>query len=159
MASIESLIPHRPPFLFVDEIIGEAEGRLTTRRRVRPEEDFFKGHYPGNPIMPGVLICEAVFQSGCALLVKQLAAPGEGLGGRTPVLTRITEVKFKNIVRPGDELIIDVQLKDRMGLFLFMSGAVRTADGRRVLTVDFGVALVEPPPEGAGAAPNSLTPP
>jgi 3-hydroxyacyl-[acyl-carrier-protein] dehydratase len=152
MASIESLIPHRPPFLFVDEIIDEAEGRLTTRRRVRPEEDFFQGHYPGNPIMPGVLICEAVF------LVKQLAAPGEGLGGLTPVLTRITEVKFKNIVRPGDELIIDVQLKDRMGHFMFMSGAVRTADGRRVLTVHFGVALVEPPAAGPGAAPAAPTP-
>jgi 3-hydroxyacyl-[acyl-carrier-protein] dehydratase len=153
MASIETLIPHRPPFLFVDEIIDEAEGRLTTRRRVRPEEDFFRGHYPGNPIMPGVLICEAVFQSGCALLVKQLAAGGEGLGGLTPVLTRITEVKFRNLVRPGDELIIDVKLNDRLGHFMFMSGAVRTADRRRVLTVDFGVALVEPPAEGNGAAP------
>ncbi len=66
MESIEQLIPHRPPFLFVDEIIAEGPDTLTTRRRVRPDEDFFKGHYPGNPIMPGVLICESVFQSGCA---------------------------------------------------------------------------------------------
>jgi 3-hydroxyacyl-[acyl-carrier-protein] dehydratase len=151
MEPIENLLPHRPPFLFVDEIIAETADTLTTRRRVRPDEDFFKGHYPGNPIMPGVLICESVFQSGCIFLTKQLRAQGEDLKRYTPVLTRITEVKFKNTVRPGDELIIDVKLKDRLGRFMFLSGSVRTADNRRVLTVDFGVALVEASGNGAGA--------
>ena len=151
MESIEQLIPHRPPFLFVDEIIAEGVDALTTRRRVRPDEDFFKGHYPGNPIMPGVLICESVFQSGCALLSKQMAAREENLARFTPVLTRISDVKFKSIVKPGDELIIDVKLKDRLGQFLFMSGSVRTADGRKVLTVSFGVALV--PADGAAGLP------
>ena len=143
MESIEQMIPHRPPFLFVDEIVAETVDTLTTRRRIRPEEDFFKGHYPGNPIMPGVLICEAVFQSGAVFLFRQLRAQGEDLSRLTPVLTRITEGKFRNPVRPGDELIIDVRLKERLGRFLFMSGSVRTADGRKVLTVDFSVALVE----------------
>lgn len=143
MESIEQMIPHRPPFLFVDEIVAETADTLTTRRRIRPEEDFFKGHYPGNPIMPGVLICEAVFQSGAVFLFRQLRAQGQDLSRFTPVLTRITEGKFRNPVRPGDELIIDVKLKDRLGHFLFMSGSVRTADHRKVLTVDFGVALVE----------------
>jgi 3-hydroxyacyl-[acyl-carrier-protein] dehydratase len=143
MESIEQMIPHRPPFLFVDEIIAETDDTLTTRRRIRPEEDFFKGHYPGNPIMPGVLICEAVFQSGAVFLFRQLRARGEDLGRFTPVLTRITEGKFRHPVRPGDELIIDVRLKERLGRFLFMSGSVRTADDRKVLTVDFSVALVE----------------
>ncbi|OHE85298.1 MAG: hypothetical protein A3G75_04305 [Verrucomicrobia bacterium RIFCSPLOWO2_12_FULL_64_8] len=151
MQPIEKLIPHRPPFLFVDEIIAESADRLTTRRRIRPEEDFFRGHYPGNPIMPGVLICESVFQSGCIFLSKQLAAKGEDLSRYTPVLTRITEVKFKNPVKPGDELIIEVRLKDRLGRFMFLSGSVRTADNRKVLTVDFGVALVENTGNGNGA--------
>jgi 3-hydroxyacyl-[acyl-carrier-protein] dehydratase len=150
MEPIEKLIPHRPPFLFVDEIIAETDDTLTTRRRVRPDEDFFKGHYPGNPIMPGVLICESVFQSGCIFLTKQFAAKGEDLSHYTPVLTRITEVKFKNSVKPGDELIIDVKVKDRLGRFMFLSGSVRTADNRKVLTVDFGVALVEAPVNGSG---------
>jgi len=150
MEPIEKLIPHRPPFLFVDEIIAETDDTLTTRRRVRPDEDFFKGHYPGNPIMPGVLICESVFQSGCIFLTKQFAAKGENLSHYTPVLTRITEVKFKNSVKPGDELIIDVKVKDRLGRFMFLSGSVRTADNRKVLTVDFGVALVEAPVNGSG---------
>ena len=151
MQPIEKLIPHRPPFLFVDEVISESADKLTTRRRIRPEEDFFRGHYPGNPIMPGVLICESVFQSGCIFLSKQLEAKGEDLSRYTPVLTRITEVKFKNPVKPGDELIIEVRLKDRLGRFMFLSGSVRTADNRKVLTVDFGVALVENPGNGAHA--------
>ncbi|MDD2764157.1 MAG: beta-hydroxyacyl-ACP dehydratase [Opitutaceae bacterium] len=153
MEPIEKLIPHRPPFLFVDEIVSETEDMLTTRRRVRPDEDFFKGHYPGNPIMPGVLICESVFQSGCVFLSKQFAAKGEDLSRYTPVLTRITEVKFKSPVKPGDELIIDVKVKDRLGRFMFLSGSVRTADNRKVLTVDFGVALVETAGNGSGASP------
>ncbi len=153
MQPIETLIPHRPPFLFVDEIIDENEGSLTTRRRIRGDEDFFKGHYPGNPIMPGVLICEAVFQSGCALMTKRLAATGTDLKGLTPVLVRITEAKFKNPVGPGDELIITVRLKDTLGQFMFLAGAVRTADNRKVLTVDFGVALVEKAPGSGTPAP------
>lgn len=157
MESIEQLIPHRPPFLFVNEIIAEGVDTLQTRRRVRPDEDFFKGHYPGNPIMPGVLICESVFQSGCALLSRQMAARSEDLTRFTPVLTRISEVKFKNLVKPGDELIIDVKLKDRMGHFMFMSGSVQTADHRKVLTVNFGVALVEA--TGAPATPAPQSPP
>jgi 3-hydroxyacyl-[acyl-carrier-protein] dehydratase len=100
--------------------------------------------------MPGVLICESVFQSGCVFLTKRLAAKGEDLSHYTPVLTRITEVKFKNPVKPGDELIIDVKLKDCLGRFMFLSGAVRTSDNRKVLTVDFGVALVETSPNGSG---------
>lgn len=156
MEPIEKLIPHRPPFLFVDEIIAETDDTLTTRRRIRADEDFFKGHYPGNPIMPGVLICESVFQSGCVFLSKQLSAKGEDLSGYTPVLTRITEVKFKNPVKPGDELIIDVKLKDRLGRFMFLTGAVRTADNRKVLTVDFGVALV--PTSGNGSGPPHAPP-
>lgn len=153
MEHIENLIPHRPPFLFVDEIISESDNTLTTRRRVRPDEDFFRGHYPGNPIMPGVLICESVFQSGCIFLSKQLAKKGQDLSGYTPVLTRITEVKFKNSVKPGDELIIEVRLKDRLGRFMFLAGSVRTADNRKVLTVDFGVALVENSADGNGVHP------
>jgi 3-hydroxyacyl-[acyl-carrier-protein] dehydratase len=160
MESIEQLIPHRPPFLFVDEIIAAGTDAMTTRRRVRPDEDFFKGHYPGNPIMPGVLICESVFQSACAMVSRQMAAANEDLGRYTPVLTRIREVRFKSVVKPGDELIIDVKLNDRLGRFMFMSGSVQTADHRKVLTVNFGVALVEKemPATAAGANPAPPAP-
>jgi 3-hydroxyacyl-[acyl-carrier-protein] dehydratase len=160
MESIEQLIPHRPPFLFVDEIIAVGDNTMTTRRRVRPDEDFFKGHYPGNPIMPGVLLCESVFQSGCAMVSRQMAATNEDLARYTPVLARISDVRFKNIVKPGDELIIDVKLKERIGRFLFLSGSVQTADHRKVLTVNFGVALLdnEAPAPAAAADPAQPAP-
>ena len=64
MSQVTDLIPHRPPFLFVDEIVSESADGLVARRTFRAEEDFFKGHYPGAPITPGVLLCEAVFQTG-----------------------------------------------------------------------------------------------
>ena len=74
---ILALIPHRPPFLFVDEIVAESADGLVARRTLRAEEDFYSGHYPGAPITPGVLLCEAVFQTG-ALLMARLwnARPG-----------------------------------------------------------------------------------
>ena len=160
MESIEQLIPPRPPFLFVDEIIAVGDDTMTTRRRVRPEEDFFKGHYPGNPIMPGVLICESVFQSGCAMVSRQMAATKDDLARYTPVLARISDVRFKSIVKPGDELIIDVRLKERLGRFLFLSGSVQTADHRKVLTVNFGVALLDKnaPAPAAGVDPAQPAP-
>lgn len=140
-------IPHRPPFLFVDEILSETEDQLSARLQVRPEFDFFRGHYPGNPIMPGVLISEAVFQAGAVLLARK--AEGE-CGGDVPVLTRIEDARFRSIVRPGDELTIEVRLKERMGKFFFMRGSVK-AGARRVMTVDFSVALMAPETESAGA--------
>lgn len=139
-ATITRHIPHRPPFLFVDEILAEAGDQLTARLQVRPEFDFFRGHYPGNPIMPGVLISEAVFQAGAVLLARKADVE---LGPSVPVLTRIEGARFRSIVRPGDELTIDVHLKERAGKFFFMRGAVKTGD-RRVMTVDFSVALMTP---------------
>jgi 3-hydroxyacyl-[acyl-carrier-protein] dehydratase len=99
--------------------------------------------------MPWVLICESVFQSGCAMVSRQMAATKEDLARYTPVLARISDVRFKSIVKPGDELIIDVKLKERLGRFLFLSGSVQTADHRKVLSVSFGVALLD---NGAPAA-------
>jgi len=138
-------IPHRPPFLFVDEIIDETDDRLTARLQVRPEFDFFRGHYPGNPIMPGVLISEAVFQAGAVFLARK--ADGE-FGGEVPVLTRIEGARFRSIVRPGDELTIEVRLKEHLKNFYFMRGSVK-AGARRVMTIDFSVALM--PPESGPA--------
>jgi 3-hydroxyacyl-[acyl-carrier-protein] dehydratase len=155
--AIEAILPHRAPFLMIDHVDVVDGERIVARKTVAADEPYLQGHFPGNPIMPGVLICESVFQSGCIFLTKQFAAKGENLSHYTPVLTRITEVKFKNSVKPGDELIIDVKVKDRLGRFMFLSGSVRTADNRKVLTVDFGVALVEAPVNGSG--PPTAQPP
>ena len=158
MESIEQLIPHRPPFLFVDEIVADGTDTLTTRRRVRPDEDFFKGHYPGNPIMPGVLLCEAVFQSGCAIL----AADGGNEGGPAPLHPGACahhRRPVQSIVKPGDELIIDVKLKERLGRFMFLSGSVRTADNRKVLTVNLASRPGKEAPSNGGRSLTRRNPP
>ena len=93
--------------------------------------------------MPGVLISEAVFQAGSVLLTKiqqRDAAAGGAAPGGVPVLARIENARFRAVVRPGDELTIDVKLKERVSGFCFMSGVVK-AGTRRVMNVDFCVTL------------------
>lgn len=151
MEDVKQIIPHRPPFLFVDEIISSTGEKLVAQRTLRPDEPFFAGHYPGNPIMPGVLIAESVFQAGAIHLVKTLS---EGVVPKNavPVLVRISDARFRQVIRPGDVLTIEVKLKERMGKFYFMHGRV-TSEGRRVMTVDFGVAM-EAEGEGDTAGPT-----
>jgi len=148
--AVTDLIPHRPPFLFVDEIVSESADGLTARRAWRAEEDFYRGHYPGAPITPGVLLCEAVFQTGALLMARQAQAAGAKPGDGVPLLAKISDVRFRNPVFPGDEIIIEVRKKEALGGFTMMSGAVKKADGTRVLTVDFAVAWKTP--EGAAKA-------
>ena len=140
-------IPHRPPFLFVDEIVEQDESSLTAKRYVSPEEAFFEGHYPNNPIMPGVLISEAVFQTGAVFLTRLLAEELEKDPSMVPVLSKIENARFKSIVRPGDTLLITAKFKNRMANFAFMDGSVKTEDGRKVMTVSFCVALASAPQE------------
>jgi 3-hydroxyacyl-[acyl-carrier-protein] dehydratase len=148
--AVTDLIPHRPPFLFVDEIVAESADGLQARRRWRADEDFYKGHYPGAPITPGVLLCEAVFQTGALYLSRQARAAGAKPGEGVPLLAKISDVRFRNPVYPGDEILIDVKKKDALGGFTMMSGAIKKADGTRVLTVDFSVAWKTP--EGGPAS-------
>jgi 3-hydroxyacyl-[acyl-carrier-protein] dehydratase len=140
-AEVLARIPHRPPFLFVDEIVSETPEGLVARKTWRAEEDFYGGHYPGAPITPGVLLCEAVFQAGALYLAKQLA--GAGLGQGVPLLVKIADVRFRNPVFPGDTVEIEVKKRDLMAGFYQMSGAVKRGDAR-ILSVDFSVAWKVP---------------
>ncbi|MDQ8179048.1 3-hydroxyacyl-ACP dehydratase FabZ family protein [Pelagicoccus sp. SDUM812005] len=143
MATEEVLnaIPHRPPFLFVDEVVEQTEKSLTARRHVPETEAFFEGHYPNNPIMPGVIISEAVFQTGAILMSRLFADKIKDDPSLVPVLSKIENARFKSIVRPGDTLLITATYKESVGSFSFMDGSVQTEDGRRVMTVSFCVAL------------------
>lgn len=142
--TVTDLIPHRPPFLFVDEIVSQSEDGLVARRTWRSEEEFYKGHYPGAPITPGVLLCEAVLQAAaCYLSLKARAAgvkPGEGV----PLIAKISDLRFRNPVYPGDVVLLEVKHKDAMGGFTMMSGNIKKADGTRVLNVEFSVAWTVP---------------
>jgi 3-hydroxyacyl-[acyl-carrier-protein] dehydratase len=129
-----SSIPHRPPFLFVDEIVEVSADRIATTKVVDPQSDFFRGHYPGEPVMPGVLICECCFQAGALLIAHRLGGldPSQGV----PVLTRIQDARFKQIVRPGQTLDVEVTLDDELDGAYFMTGRA-TVDGRPAVRVVF----------------------
>lgn len=143
MSTVTDLIPHRPPFLFVDEIVAETADSLTAKRTFRAEEDFYKGHYPGAPITPGVILCEAVFQTAALYVARQAQAAGMKPGEGVPLLAKISEVRFRNPVFPGETITIEVKKKDALAGFTMMSGSVKSAE-KRVLTVEFSVAWKAP---------------
>ncbi len=139
--SILRAIPHRPPFLFIDAITVETPDGVTARRLIREDEPQFEGHYPGNPIMPGVLLCEAVFQTGAYFLVRKLEHDGGSAEGLTPVLSRIRDARFKQMIHPGDTVEISVELIETVSKFHFMKGVVRK-EGKAALTIEYALALV-----------------
>jgi 3-hydroxyacyl-[acyl-carrier-protein] dehydratase len=134
-------IPHRPPFLFVDEIVSETADGLVARRTWREDEAFYKGHYPGAPITPGVLLCEAVFQTGALYLSRSLSQSGAQTG--VPLLVKISNVRFRSPIYPGDTVTIEVTKKDLTAGFYMMTGTMKKGD-TRVLTVDYSVAWKTP---------------
>lgn len=134
---ITSRIPHRDPFLWLDRIVDLSENEITAEKAVSPDLELFQGHYPEYPIMPGVLLCEAVFQAG-ALLIAESIQHEEWEG--VPVLTRIIGAKFKREVRPGDVITIKASLKERVSSAWFMKGSVRV-HGKIAVKVEFSCAL------------------
>jgi 3-hydroxyacyl-[acyl-carrier-protein] dehydratase len=111
--AIMRIIPHRPPFLFVDRITAMEESRVVGTLQVTGDEWFFPGHFPGMPIMPGVLIVEAIVQAGACLALHH-----GGFTGRIPYFAAIEQVRFRRPVRPGDRLTLEAEMqwmKGRMG--------------------------------------------
>ena len=138
LAEIEALIPHRRPMLLLDEIVSRAADSITCKTTFRGDEFFFQGHYPGFPLVPGVILCEASMQTG-AVLLSQFAAEGKGV----PVATRLNDVKFKKMIRPGDTILIEVKLTERVSNAFFMSARV-TCEGKLAAALDFACTLAEP---------------
>ena len=105
--ALVALLPHRPPFRFVDSVdVYEAGRHVRARYRVTGDEPFLAGHFPGNPVFPGVLQLEALAQTGA------IAVLGDArYAGKLPLFGGVEEVRFRKMVRPGDELVLDVEME------------------------------------------------
>lgn len=135
---IEKLIPHRPPFLWLDEVVELSAEKIHAKKFLAPELEVFKGHYPGQPIFPGVLQCEAAFQAGAVLIASQHAVED----GKVPVVTRLNNTKFRNILRPGETLDIEVTLTEKLSNAFFLTAKVSSA-GQVATRLEFACALAE----------------
>jgi 3-hydroxyacyl-[acyl-carrier-protein] dehydratase len=131
-------IPHREPFLMVDEVVEQSEGRIVGRKTFSGREDFFAGHYPGFPIVPGVLLCEAAMQCGAILLASHF----RGAAGKLPVATRINDVRFKRVVRPGETIRMEVDLVERLADAFFLKAKV-TVEGQVAVRFEFACTATE----------------
>lgn len=132
-------IPHRYPFLLVDRILdmNKEEGKIIGLKNVTVNEEFFNGHFPGHPIMPGVLIIEGIAQCLGVLVMDQ-----EEEGKKVPYFAAIENVKFKHPVRPGDQIIYEAQI-DKVRRNIVKATGVAKVDGKIVTEVSFTFTIME----------------
>lgn len=139
LEAIKAAIPHREPFLLIDEIVEQEENRIVCRKKFTGEEFWYAGHYPQFPITPGVLLCEAAMQAGAVLLSKMI----DQADGAVPVATRANNVQFKKMVLPGNTVLIETQLNEKLGGAFFLNAKV-TVDGKVAVRFDFACTLAKP---------------
>ena len=114
-------IPHRDPFLLIDRLILEENNAIECEKTFSGEEYFFAGHYPHYPLVPGVLLCEAAMQAGAVWISRRF---GGELANRIPVATRMNDIRFKRMVRPGDTIHIRCELMEHLQNAFFMTAKV-----------------------------------
>jgi 3-hydroxyacyl-[acyl-carrier-protein] dehydratase len=136
---IIQLLPHRYPFLMVDRVLDYQENSLQAIKNVSVNEPMFTGHFPDNPVMPGVLIIEALAQAGAILAyTKTNSSPKDYLF----FLATIDNVKYKQIVSPGDTLHLDVEILGNKRSFWKIHGEAKV-DGKVVCSLDILSAMRE----------------
>lgn len=134
---IKKILPHRYPFLLVDRVLEVDADSIKAYKNVTANEEFFNGHFPGQPIMPGVLQVEALAQAGAIMLMSQAEDPENTL----MVFTGINKCKFRKQVVPGDQLMLEVELGSKKRNFVTMTGKA-TVDGKVACELEASAALV-----------------
>ena len=134
--AIQALLPHRFPFLLVDRVVEfEAHKRVLGIKNVTINEPFFQGHFPSQPVMPGVLVLEALAQAGGVLTQLSSQVDGSFGEGKIFYLVKIDNAKFSRLVVPGDQLQLEVTLK-RMIRNMAMYTGIARVDGQQVACAD-----------------------
>lgn len=139
---IKKILPHREPMLLIEEAYSEGEGKAVAYYTVKGDEFFLQGHFPGNPIVPGVIQCEMMAQASCVLLRDKMT--GEDI---LPLYTGLKNVRFKNQVKSGDRVRMDVELIESRPPFYFLKGRL-SVDEKTVMQGEFSCAIVEAQKEG-----------
>lgn len=132
---IMKILPHRDDMLLLDDaeyVNGEAVGHYI----VRGDEFFLRGHFPDNPIVPGVILCEILAQSACVLMKDNITEE------KLPVYTGLNNVKFRSPVRPGDKIETRCKIKRAKHPFYFAEGTV-VVDGKLCVSAEFSFAITE----------------
>lgn len=136
---IKELVPHRYPFLLVDRVLEMGGESIVTIKNVTVNEEFFNGHFPGAPIMPGVLQVEALAQSGLILMMKKKVEDPENT---LIVFSSISNAKFRKQVVPGDQLRMEVELVSQRRNFVQMAGKA-TVDGKVACEIEANAAITK----------------
>ncbi len=137
---IKTLIPHRDSMLLIDAVTVDEEGRAHGVKTIVGNEWFLDGHFPGNPVVPGVILCEILAQSICAAFQK------EDTEGKTPYFSSLKEVKFKNPVKPGDVLKTVCEVIKVKAPFVFAKGK-GYVENKLCVSAEFSFAFVANTPQ------------
>jgi 3-hydroxyacyl-[acyl-carrier-protein] dehydratase len=147
LAAIEAAIPHRAPFLLLTRVLARDASSIETEWRVPRDADWCGGHYPGEPILPGVLLCEHALQSGAVFVSHALGGFAREAG--TPVVTRLADARFRRMVRPGELVRTRVELVERVGPAWLLSARSSVA-GERALALRFTLSAARALAEATG---------
>ena len=134
---IKTILPHREPMLLVDEVYLNEDGSATGFYHVRGDEFFLQGHFPGNPIVPGVIQCEMMAQSACIMFADKMKG-----GNHTPVYTGLDKVRFKGMIKPGDTIQIDTRLLRERHPMYQLHGEL-SVQGKKCMSGDFSFVIIE----------------